>query len=910
MDLLTRLNEETIKPGTKIPSFLTLDNTNGSSSGSGNGSTILANKVAEKEETAPQVPVPQQQQQYTMQHMHRLVAMTDPASALHVAVTLVNNNQHDEAIAMLDLLIERNGPAVAPLAARGTARALSGDLVGAVEDFNHAIADAPHEADFYKRRAQALGALGRDTDALHDLLKAKELCSNDAVATAEVLADAARIHHKRRNYNRAELNIRTALDLNPQLSDLLPLLAACQVGQGDLAEAAATYTGLMQAGYNQVDGIINMGMALKELCRVEDAAASLRRAANIGKGTVAEVNARRLLAQMWQGLGDHLGAIRELNAALDVAQLEGHKVELTFLRGACYHALGLHRQAVQDYQSTLEAVTEGLSPEAVSFMCLAFYQKEIALWTRANLDVPVEEVCLDADLHPEFKELWCKKTPPGADFVAMYRQIMQPQNPDWNGRANATNNGKRGPVARDVMVQLLTAADAIGAQVQYRHQGFLPNKRQRRMAGLAAIEYAQLLQSAAAAARRNAAADESTLTSTPHIEVPDVGSSVCARGPSGIGGGGHGRPNSTHPLGWRDAMEVIVKWRQVSEPNDQVLWVDLLTEKEFSAGFGSHTPIFTGQTKCVRYYMNFDRALEVAKGVALSQGYVYDADNKQIEIHGARADALAAAATAEEYWHAVGGRDSWVVVPVESSVRPGHGMEGTRLTVVNLEKIRDKEQQQQAHELAVHGVGELSLFGEESQKQQRQQQQQPHSFEFSIRTPVTPARWKEYDEELSGIFDALVTALAQGSPRLIADLALRFAYYWYNFMPLARGSALCGYVSILGVFLAANMPVRGLIPASVQTDWVAILSSSPGAFIASVGGWLLPPEVSSRDVGGSGSGGDGDAEEGEKEDDHEGSGGCRPPAAEELPHVKSALMTMRERLQALNEGASPTPLEI
>ncbi len=27
----------------------------------------------------------------------------------------------------------------------------------------------------------------------------------------------------------------------------------------------------------------------------------------------------------------------------------------------------------------------------------------------------------------------------------------------------------------------------------------------------------------------------------------------------------------------------------------QVIWVDLLTEREFNAGFGSHTPMFTGQ---------------------------------------------------------------------------------------------------------------------------------------------------------------------------------------------------------------------------------------------------------------------------------------------------------------------------
>jgi len=43
--------------------------------------------------------------------------------------------------------------------------------------------------------------------------------------------------------------------------------------------------------------------------------------------------------------------------------------------------------------------------------------------------------------------------------------------------------------------------------------------------------------------------------------------------------------------------------------------VDLLTQREFEQGFGSHTPMFSGQTKCVRYFMNFGRALELHKKV-------------------------------------------------------------------------------------------------------------------------------------------------------------------------------------------------------------------------------------------------------------------------------------------------------
>ena len=55
----------------------------------------------------------------------------------------------------------------------------------------------------------------------------------------------------------------------------------------------------------------------------------------------------------------------------------------------------------------------------------------------------------------------------------------------------------------------------------------------------------------------------------------------------------------------------------------QVIWVDLLTKEEFTAGFGSHTPIFTGQTKCARYYMNFERALALLKEVLAEVRFFY-----------------------------------------------------------------------------------------------------------------------------------------------------------------------------------------------------------------------------------------------------------------------------------------------
>jgi hypothetical protein len=74
----------------------------------------------------------------------------------------------------------------------------------------------------------------------------------------------------------------------------------------------------------------------------------------------------------------------------------------------------------------------------------------------------------------------------------------------------------------------------------------------------------------------------------------------------------------------------------------QVLWVDRLTPEEFRNGFGSHTPMFSGQTKCVRYYMNCTRALKLFAGIIQKQGYVVNADNKQVTMSARQLKAVAA----------------------------------------------------------------------------------------------------------------------------------------------------------------------------------------------------------------------------------------------------------------------------
>ena len=52
-------------------------------------------------------------------------------------------------------------------------------------------------------------------------------------------------------------------------------------------------------------------------------------------------------------------------------------------------------------------VSSDLGEDARSRQFLTFYQREMALYTRSNADRPVEDYCLDHDLHPIFKAGCC-----------------------------------------------------------------------------------------------------------------------------------------------------------------------------------------------------------------------------------------------------------------------------------------------------------------------------------------------------------------------------------------------------------------------------------------------------------------------------------------------------------------------
>lgn len=147
--------------------------------------------------------------------------------------------------------------------------------------------------------------------------------------------------------------------------------------------------------------------------------------------------------------------------------------------------------------------------------------------------------------------------------------------------------------------------------------------------------------------------------------------------------------------------------------------------------------------------------------------------------------------------------DSWVVVPIHSLAQPVAEMEGTRLTLVKVPN-------------------------------------QPDAFEFSIRTPVTPARWSLFEADLSQSWTNVISQLTGTDLESTSTWILTYAYYWYNFMPLARGTAASGHATLLALFWAAGIPVTSTIPLNYQVDWEAILEQHPQAFVDELSQWMVP----------------------------------------------------------------------
>ncbi|KAK4777177.1 hypothetical protein SAY86_005865 [Trapa natans] len=714
----------------------------------------------------------------------------------------VNDGRYAHAISIFDQILREDPTYPEALIGRGTAYAFQRELDSAVADFSKAIQANPSAVEAWKRRGQARAALGSSAEAIADLTKALYFEPN----SVDILHERGIINFKFKDFDAAVEDLSYCVNLDKDNKSAHTYLGLALSAIGEYIRAEEAHMKAIQLDQNFLEAWANLTQFYHEIAKPAKSLECIQRILQIDK-MFAKVY--HLYGLLLHGMGDHSRAIKELSTGLSI---ENNNIECLYLRGSCYHAIGDYVAAVSDYDAVLDQELD--SVDKFVLQCLAFYQKEIALYTASKVSSDFCLFDIDGDLDPLFKEYWCKRLHPKNVCEKVYRQ------PPLCDSMRKGKLKKQDFAMTKQKATLLLEADSIGKKIQYDCPGFLPNRRQHRMAGLAAIEIAQKvskvwrsIQTEWRNAKKGSMKSGKRARRKERIIPPSQnrGGACCSTSSSSetyiSNGSSEDRSSARGMISWQDVYAVAVKWRQISEPCDPVVWINKLSE-EFNAGFGSRTPMILGKAKVIRYYPNCERTLNVAKTVIKEKHPVHNKKDDIIDLSKeGKLEEIMDAISCSDLYKAVG-EDFWLATWCNSTAFEGKQLEGTRITTVKME----------------------------------------HGFDFAIRTPCTPARWEDFDAEMQAAWENICNTFCGENYASTdfdvlvntRDAILRMTYYWYNFMPLARGTAAVGFIVLLGLLLAANMEFTGSIPKGLQVDWEAILNFDPSAFIDSVKSWLYP----------------------------------------------------------------------
>uniref|UniRef100_A0A6N2M7E0 Suppressor of RPS4-RLD 1 n=1 Tax=Salix viminalis TaxID=40686 RepID=A0A6N2M7E0_SALVM len=709
----------------------------------------------------------------------------------------VNEGKYAIAISIFNQILKEDPTYPEALIGRGTAHAFKRELGSAIADFSQAIESNPAAGEAWKRRGQARAALGESAEAINDLTKALEFEPN----SADILHERGIVSYKFKDFDAAveDLSACVKLDMDNMSAYTYLGLALSSIGEYKRAEEA--HLKAIQLDRNFLEAWAHLTQFYQDLANSTKALDCINQVLQIDSRFAKAYHLRGLLLH---GMGEHRKAIKDLSIGLSI---ENANIESLYLRASCYHAIGEYGEAVKDYDATLDLELDSM--EKFVLQCLAFYQKEIALYTASKIN---SEFCwfdIDGDIDPLFKEYWCKRLHPKNVCEKVYRQ------PPLRDSLKRGKLRKQDFATTKQKIALLLAADSIGQKIQYDCNGFLSNRRQHRMAGLAIIEIAQKVAKAWRSVQNewkhsNKSTSKYGKRVRRRINIPSQnrGGAGCSTSSSSETTTSYGvledRSSGRSMMSWKDVYSMAVKWRQISEPCDPVVWINKLSE-EFNSGFGSHTPMILGQAKVIRYYQNYERTFDVAKTIMKDKLFVHNKSDNIIDLPKDKIQAIIDAKNCSDLYNIVG-EDFWLATQCSSTAFEEKQLEGTRITLVKMAE---------------------------------------GGFDFAIRTPCMPSRWNDFDAEMAMAWEAVCNAYCgetYGSTDFdvlenVRDAILRMTY---NFMPMSRGSAVVGFSVLLGLLLAANMEFTGKIPKGIQVDWEAILNFNPNSFAESIKSWLYP----------------------------------------------------------------------
>ncbi|XP_061480449.1 tetratricopeptide repeat protein 13 isoform X4 [Rhineura floridana] len=269
----------------------------------------------------------------------------------------------------------------------------------------------------------------------------------------------------------------------------------------------------------------------------------------------------------------------------------------------------------------------------------------------------------------------------------------------------------------------------------------------------------------------------------------------------------------TRLMQWRDMFDIAVKWRRIADPDQPVLWLDQMPARSLSRGFNNHINLIRGQVINIRYLEYFETMLHFIKDRIL----VFHSANNHKELLEVR-EALEQVQKVEDLLP--------IIKQLNSKTRDGFSVN------TKVPSLKDPGKEYDGFTITITGdkIGNIL---------------------FSVETQTTEERTQLYHTEIDTLYKDLTTkgkilasSAESGESDAVCNLILSLVYYFYNLMPLSRGSSIVAYSVVMGVLMASGKEVSGKIPKGKLIDFEAMTASGSEAFSKIAKDWLNLKSIS------------------------------------------------------------------
>ncbi|XP_070257154.1 tetratricopeptide repeat protein 13 isoform X10 [Myotis yumanensis] len=301
----------------------------------------------------------------------------------------------------------------------------------------------------------------------------------------------------------------------------------------------------------------------------------------------------------------------------------------------------------------------------------------------------------------------------------------------------------------------------------------------------------------------------------------------------------------TRLMQWRDMFDIAVKWRRIADPDQPVLWLDQMPARSLSRGFNNHINLIRGQVINMRYLEYFEKILHFIK-------------DRILIYHGANnPKGLLEVREALEKVHKV--EDLLPIMKFNTKTKDGFTVN------TKVPSLKDQGKEYDGFTITITGdkVGNIL---------------------FSVETQTTEERTQLYHAEIDALYKdltakgkVLILSSEFGEADAVCNLILSLVYYFYNLMPLSRGSSVIAYSVIVGALMASGKEVAGKIPKGKLVDFEAMTAPGSEAFSKVAKSWMNLKSIS--------------------------------PAYKALPSVSETFPTLRSMIEVLNADSSPRCLQ-